>query len=624
MAGLFAASIVLGARLAAAAETFDTAAFLREAKTFLEDETAAHLRAVPTLDPPPALVLGAPTKGDFTWGSFMRATAEVRALTGAATIADRDLPRFLGALGLIEARQGGKTFAQLGAAITLRSYGTDLRRNALWQSLSAGEQDEWRSLLDPGRFYDRANRKVINLPENYLGVASRIAAINYELGLLEDRALADEVLDRAAEPFTGDAIYTDDLPPTGRYDRYSQEYARFVYEAADILGRKDIQQRVSPALVAVMRTWWDLVSPDGYGYPWGRTIGAIGYMDTLDIIGFLARHPEFRPASLEDLTSLYRASWQWLQRDYPRDRHLLDMFGFGRGNYNYMTPERQWQQTTSFMAKAAGSLALLEAAVRAEKVVTAPAEPRLAAVARFEWFRHGDRPAGVWLVRQGHLRFALPFTTGTQPGMADYLPAPHGLPGFAVPVEQKVPALVPYLELADGRTMVAGDGADVIEPSADGRSVRATWKRWAVVVEETTATAAQRLVAGPRPLAEPGITAEVTWGLEDGALIRRERLTAATATMVRRFHVVFPSTADRVATRLEAGRRIDRFDAADSHLEVAVLTSSTPLEASVEVTGDSVLGKGARGHIPMILHLQADGIRLDPAHPLEWTLRIRP
>ena len=46
-------------------------------------------------------------------------------------------------------------------------------------------------------------------------------------------------------------------------------------------------------------------------------------------------------------------------------------------------------------------------------------------------------------------------------------------------VEQDVPALVPYLELAEGTTVVATDGADQIEPSADGRSLRAVWRRWA-------------------------------------------------------------------------------------------------------------------------------------------------
>jgi len=110
----------------------------------------------------------------------------------------------------------------------------------------------------------------------------------------------------------------------------------------------------------------------------------------------------------------------------------------------------------------------------------------------------------------------LPITTGTRPGVADYLPAPHGLPGFAVPVEQDVPALVPYLELADGRTVVATDGADEIHPSADGRELRALWRRWAQV-----GTKSGQLV-------DPGVTSEVRWTLRSDTieLTRSETLTA--------------------------------------------------------------------------------------------------
>ena len=615
-------ALVLGAQAGGAGD--DAELFVAEASKFLESEAAVHLAAIPGLDPPPPRVLGASTAGIFTWGSFMRALAEIRSLSGEPKTGGNDLPRFLGQLGLIEAREGGKTFSQLGAAITLRHFGRDLRTNDLWRSLTPAEQTEWRALLDPGRFYDRKTRRVIDLPENYLGVAARIVALDYEMGLIEERAFVDDVLDRAAGQFLGGALYADDHLPTGRFDRYSQEYARFVYEAAGIVGRKDIQEAVAPALRAVMRTWWDLVDEDGYGYAWGRTIGAISYMDTLDIIGFLARHPQFRPAPLSDLAAAYAAAWRRLQQDYRPDRHLLDLFGFGRGNYAYMTPERQWQQTTSYLAKAAGSLAALRDALRAEKA-SLPPRPHLPEVARFEWFRQGDRSAGVWLVRQGRLRFTMPITTGPEGGISDYLPAPHGLPGFAVPVERKVPALVPYLELADGRVIVAGDGADEIHPRADGRGLRAVWRRWAPVVQGPGPSAAtQRLVAATGALVDPGLTAEVTWSIEGDTVVRDERIHATRPVSVRRWTVLCPSTGGAVTTRLEGGRRVHRFDSPEGVLEVAATAAGFTFAESLEATGDSVLGKGHRGHIPLLLWLQAADVAIEPGRPIGWTLRLRP
>jgi hypothetical protein len=238
-------------------------------------------------------------------------------------------------------------------------------------------------------------------------------------------------------------------------------------------------------------------------------------------------------------------------------------------------------------------------------------------VARFEWFRKGERPAGAWLVRQGPLRFALPFTTGPHSGVADYLPAPHALPGFAVPVEQYAPALVPHLELADGKVIVASDCADELEPRPDGRGLRARWRRFAVVGGD------------PGPLVEPGLTSEVTFALEGGGegggdtLVRSETITATRAVSLRRFAVVFPSTGGEVATRFEDGRRIDRFVGPESALEVGISDTNLPLAITVQATGNAPAGRGARGHIPLILRAEAGAVALKPGDHLRWTIRLR-
>jgi len=604
-------------------DTISTEQFASETGSFLDQEITAHLAAVQSIDPPQPVVLGVPTTGDFTWGSFMRAIAEYTALSNRRNIAGHDVPPFLGKMGLIEARRGGKTFAQLGAALTLREFGTRLETNPLWQSLSPAEQAQWRSLLDPGRFYDRKAHHVINLPENYFGVAARIATMDYQMGIVTDRASVDDMVTRAADQFLHGALYTDDHLPTGRYDRYSQEYARFVYESAQNIGRKDIETAVAPALKAEMQTWWSLAGPDGYSYPWGRTIGLVSYIDTLDIVGFLAQHPEFRPAPLPELASVYYAAWRRLRFDYLSDRHLLNMFAFGHGNYGYMGPERQWQQTTSYLAKAAESLRLLTAALKAENVTAFPASPALPEEARFEWFRHGDRPAGVWLVRKGQLRFALPFTTGTLPGIADYLPAPHGLPGFAAPVEQMVPALVPYLELADGRTIVAGDCADEIDPGTDGQSLRTVWKRWVSVDTSSRETEAEKLVGEAAKPFDPNLTTEVDWKLEGNALVRRETITASRPVMIHHFSVMFPSTGTDIITRFENESRVDRFDSPDGSVEVAVSGASFPLTESLQATGNSSAGKGAREPIPLILKLESADLALKQGDSLRWIITLR-
>jgi hypothetical protein len=607
----FAAPVQSPPNSAAAGAQISTADLDHQIRDLLTRDITAHIADIKALDPPPERVVGALTTGDFSWGTFMRAVAAYSELSGAKTIAGRDVPTLIGKIGLIEARQGGKTFAQLYAALALRHFGTDLSKNAVWQSLSLDEQKSWRSLLDPARFYNRETHQVINLPQNYFGVAARIATMDFQLGIISDRTYVDDILERAAQQFVSGSLYSDDALPAGRYDRYSNEYARYVYEAAENVGRKDIMSALEPTLKTQMRLWWDLLQPDGYGYAWGRSLGAISYMDTMEIVAFDAKHPQFRPAPLQELASAYYNAWEWLRRDVQPDRHLLNVFGFGRGDYSYINPQREWQQTTGFMGKVTGADLAFMPIMKQENISAFSAEIKLPDVARFEYFRKGERPSGVWLVRQGAFRFTLPIVTGMQPGISDYLPAPYGLSGFAAPVEQFVPVMTPYFELEDGRVIAAGDCADEIYPAADGRSLRVVWKNFAQLGKKSGETL------------EAGFIAEVNWKIEGTTIVRTETITSSKQIKIRRFWVIVPTSGDRSSTRFENNIRADQFDSPEGSLEVSVAATDFPLNVSTVATGNSNLGKGNRGAVPLYLELDARNLTLQPNEPVKWTLRLR-
>src|SRR6266478_1959216 len=518
LCGLLGASCGAFAQNRTATSHVDVSDFNRQVRKFLQSEVTAHVADIKALDPPPDRVVGALTTGEFSWGSFMRALGAYSECFGTRTIADHDVPEMIGKMAQIELSQGGKTWGQLYAAMALQSFGTDLNRNALWQSLSPDERQSYRTLLDPGRFYDEKTHTLIHLPENYFGVAARIAAIDYQLGLNKDRTALDDLLNRSAKQFTDGALFADDALPTGRYDRYSNEYARAIYDAAETVGRADIMHAVAPSLKEQMRLWWDLLSPDGYGYSWGRSLGAISYMDTMEIVAFVAKHQDFRPAPLSELASAYYAAWRWLRTDFNDDTHLLSVFAFGRGDYSYITREREWQQTTAFLAKLIGAHQTFVKVLARENVADFSSRTRLGDVARFVFFRnHAGRQFGVWVVRQAEMHFALPFVTGPRAATSDYEPAPHGLPGMAVPVEQTYPCLIPFLELEGGRVIAAADGADEIRPASDGRSVTAKWKRWVVVGAKAGETI------------DPGLVTEVTWAVAGRRLRRVEVITASKA-----------------------------------------------------------------------------------------------
>jgi hypothetical protein len=581
-----------------------------EVDAFFDREVPAHLSQIPETGPLPEKVFGAITTGEFSWGTYVRSLAAYAETRKARTVGGREIIPLIGRVGVSESAKGSKAFAQLYAALALRHFGKDLATNPLWQSLSEADRTAWRSLLDPTRFYNPKTRQVIDLPENYLGVASRVATLAFQMGVLTDRAFIDSLLDRSTDPFTKGALYADDAGTTGRYDRYSNEYARYVYEAAETVGRQDLVKALGPTLTTQMKLWWDLVSPDGYGYPWGRSLGVVSYLDTLEIVAFLGLHPEFRPAPITDLTSEYRLAWNWLDRDYRKDAHMLSVFAPGRANYAYISKDREWQQTVGFLGKAVMAHDALMRVLANEKINVFPAAPNYPKVARFEFFRTGDRPAGVWLVRQGLVRFALPFTTGTRPGFSDYLPAPHGLPGFAVPVEQPIPAGASYYEMPDGASLVATEGADEIAPDADGFGVRATWRRLVAKGGKTNAWV------------EPGFTVTTTWRLDGSKLKRVETLTATRDVTIARLAFLFPSTATRPPLMTRSFPPGVRLSGPESNLALATSGDLGIAVSASEHAPDTISGRSARGAISHHVLYEAKDVQLKAGEKRSWELTI--
>lgn len=611
------ASVITGslrtsiAREAPAAQRVNAAQLDAHIRGFLARQISAHLADIKTLDPPPDRVVGALTTGDFSWGTFMGALARYSAFAGKTTVAGRDVVPMLGRMAEIELSHGGKTWAQLYAAAALRSFGTDLNHNALWQGLTPHEKAAYRELLDPGRFYDAKAHKLIGLPQNYFGVAAQIASISYQLGINTNRTALDDLLDHASRQFTTGALFADDALPTGRYDRYSNEYARNIYEAAAIAGRADIMSAVARSLKEQMQLWWDLMSPDGYGYSWGRSLGDISYSDTMQIVAFVAKYPQFRPANISDLGAAYDQAWQSLQRNFNPSTHLFEVFAFGRGGYGYITKSREWQQTTSYFGKIISADETFMRVLKKEGVTSFPANPTLPDVDRYVSFRQGPgRQFGVWVVRRGKFHFTLPFVTGPKAATSDYEPAPDGLTGFEVPVEKIYPCLTPFFELEDGQTIAAADGADEIHFAPDGKSLAATWNRWAV----TDAKAGTVI--------DPGIATTVTWSIDRYWLRRTESITASKNVTVRRFWLAVPSTANHIGTSFVNGVRKDVLSSEDSALSVEILHSDWPLRISAFAPGNDPLGRGAQRPIPLHLVLQARDVTFIRGQPKTWTIEL--
>src|SRR5260370_26584557 len=94
----------------------------------------------------------------------------------------------------------------------------------------------------------------------------------------------------------------------------------------------------------------------------------------------------FRPASLGELAAAYLADWSGLRNDMNPQTRLVSIIAFGRGAYTYIPKEREWQQTTTFLAKAIASHQRFIEALEREGVKSFPPQPSPGDVARFQYF----------------------------------------------------------------------------------------------------------------------------------------------------------------------------------------------------------------------------------------------
>jgi hypothetical protein len=134
--------------------------------------------------------------------------------------------------------------------------------------------------------------------------------------------------------------------------------------------------------------------------------------------------------------------------------------------------------------------------------------------------------------------------------------------------------------LDDGKTIAAADGADEIEPAADGKSLTVDWRHW--------------VVPGPKAgdFVDAGLVSEVTWTLHGNGLRRVESLTSSQPLNAHRLWLTIPSRYDHTETSYLQGARIDRLLSQETTLEVQVNNSDLPFDISAHATGNDPLGRG--------------------------------
>jgi hypothetical protein len=116
---------------------------------------------------------------------------------------------------------------------------------------------------------------------------------------------------------------------------------------------------------------------------------------------------------------------------------------------------------------------------------------------------------------------------------------------------------------------------------------------------------------------------EVIWRIQKGTLTREETLSSKQPVSIRRWRLVVPSTHDQVETDSVQGGRVDRFKSAKGTLDVRMSDANFPVKVSVMAAGNSALGRGVHGAIPLHLLFEAQDISVTGSG-LKYKLALTP
>lgn len=429
------------------------------------------------------------------------------------------------------------------------------------------ERLDWRTFV-------RSDLTLIDLPNNYYGVAFSIARLRYLLGW-EDASGSEALLTRTLDHYrrySGAYGFADETDGQGRFDRYS------VLLIGEI-SQRFIETGVEPP--AEVRQWLrgsvDLLLPRlnlrGEGFEYGRSIGVYGETAFLEVLSAAAA---LNLLTDEEKAMAYAFSSRVAARyaDFWLDPGTgsVNLWDHGRDTDNYRGKHRILGENLSLAHQLTYTNALWNRLGFEDAEPTPAFEAWLTRLPRSTttWFSRDAYDRLLVTYRDGDRVIGLPVINGgpTQHMNTPYFPAPFSPGVLAGAADETYPHLIPRLTLADG---------DVLMPLAffTGASVEEDGDRVVVSFRQTTLDR----MGSPAPVGDERATIETRYVLAPGSISRTDHITLKPGEPSAAVSLEFPSFS-RGATLTEGGVTF-------SAGEVASFTATGLQCRPVEITGQS-------------------------------------
>jgi hypothetical protein len=414
----------------------------------------------------------------------------------------------------------------------------------LEQAVSPETLAKLKVKLDWRRFVRTDDLTLINLPNNYYGVAFSVARLRYQLGW-EDAAASEQLLERVLDhyrKYSGEYGFADETDGEGRFDRYSVlligEIAHRLIEAG---------MPATPEVKGWLRKSVDLMlprlNPRGEGFEYGRSIGTYGETAFLEVLTAAAKLDVLTP---QEKTMAYAFSSRVTARymDFWFDPKMgsVNLWEHGRRTDGYRDKHRILGENLSlarqhiYTSAIWNELGFKDKAPDSGYVAWLDTLPKRSVT----WFAKGQHDRLVVTLRDKGRVVTLPIINGgkSQHENSPYYPIPFS-PGMLSGVaDGEFPQLLPRVTLADGGQLT---------PLAYASNVKVTEQGARTVV--TFEQSQLDRLGSDAPIADDRLSVKTTYVLEPGKISRTDVFTPKGQQAIKAVDLAFASFSGAPATK---------------------------------------------------------------------------
>lgn len=378
-----------------------------------------------------------------------------------------------------------------------------------------------RNRLDWRRFV-RPDYTLIDLPNNYYGVAFAVSRLRYRLGW-ENATASDALLARTLSHYriySGQYGFADETDGEGRFDRYS---VLLIAEIAQRLAETDtpIPPEIRHWLKGSAKLALLRMNARGEGWEYGRSIGAYGETALLEVLTVAAR---LKLLSRDEEAMAYafcsRIAARYTNFWVDPKTGSVDLWGNGRKTDAYRGKHRIFGENLSLARQFFYTNAIWSDLGFGRVAPDAAFNQKLASLPQstLTWFARSKYDRALLTLRDRGMLVSLPVINGaadlhrTNP----YFPVPFSPGVLQGTAGATYPQLLPSVRLSDGTTLAPLAFFKGVQMARRGATTVMSWRQdeW-------------DKVDGVEPMPDPRLKIRTRYTFSRGKIVREDTVTAA-------------------------------------------------------------------------------------------------